>query len=667
MDSTAGFRRIKCVCGKKIRVSSQISILSLQCPRCGKTVSPTGVSTARASGLSRGFFFALLTAVAAIGGVAVSTVHGCIKADIEKTARAKAEATRAEAADWLEEGIKANPKEAKRIEQKLTQAVNDVHVADDITLQQSLEDTRETIRERLSEIGDFTQTRQSLVNAKGILGKGNLEPASIQEIRRFLDSYLAADPGRHDPADAQEARKILAEIDVTTDAGRVKAALDVLDDAAFLDAARTPPMDGLPPMHQSLKDYHRKWVFPKVHGEVSAERDKRRRDEEQARNIKEQKEKQRKFAVRPDFTGEILGEDPFVHQIGEWTYMLTGGKRISVLRSTDLVVWEDRGELLKASKMLTDFPGSLSKPECIKVVDGFAVRCEATKPGRPTEQFVFTAYVKTLDPKEITPDNNLLRVQNNGGGRLDRSVTLNGKKWQFGVKATMHYGNTGLYSFKERTKHGHSLTCVTVTCDGKPRSNLYKSREDWGVQDLGTLVLAEYRKYTDLGGVHPFLDSNGQLFLAHHFSDTERGDRKTICIRPIVFAADGWPLAGEPLSSSRKWPNDGAALQTGAWTHICTYNLVSEKWGINVSSLLGTGGLSTQQVEADGTIGGSKTGATWRQQGDFLTLEFPKPASDKRMPDANYVDECVLGGQGTWYVGRNQFGELIRGISRGIR
>ena len=178
MDSTAGFRRIKCVCGKKIRVSSQISILSLQCPRCGKTVSPTGVSTARASGLSRGFFFALLTAVAAIGGVAVSTVHGCIKADIEKTARAKAEATRAEAADWLEEGIKANPKEAKRIEQKLTQAVNDVHVADDITLQQSLEDTRETIRERLSEIGDFTQTRQSLVNAKGILGKGNLAPQS---------------------------------------------------------------------------------------------------------------------------------------------------------------------------------------------------------------------------------------------------------------------------------------------------------------------------------------------------------------------------------------------------------------------------------------------------------------------------------------------------------
>ena len=216
MDATASFRRIECVCGKKIRVASQISILSLQCPRCGKTVPSAGVSTARASGLSRGFFFAILTAVTAIGGVAVFTVRGCITADTERTARAKAEATRAEANDWLKGGIKANPQEADRIEQKLTQAVHDVHVADDKTLQQSLEDMREAIRERLSEIGEFTQTRQSLVSAKDILGKGNLEPASLLEVRRFLDSYLAADPGRHAPADAQEARKILAEIDVAT-------------------------------------------------------------------------------------------------------------------------------------------------------------------------------------------------------------------------------------------------------------------------------------------------------------------------------------------------------------------------------------------------------------------------------------------------------------------
>ena len=97
---------------------------------------------------------------------------------------------------------------------------------------------------------------------------------------------------------------------------------------------------------------------------------------------------------------------------------------------------------------------------------------------------------------------------------------------------------------------------------------------------------------------------------------------------------------------------------------MCTYNLVSDKWSLNAWDLLGTGALSTQRFEADGTIGGKKSGATWRQHGDFLTLEFPKPASDTRMPDANYVDECVLGGEGTWYVGRNQFGELIRGVYR---
>jgi hypothetical protein len=270
--------------------------------------------------------------------------------------------------------------------------------------------------------------------------------------------------------------------------------------------------------------------------------------------------------------------------------------------------------------------------------------------------------VKTLDPKEIAPDDNLLRVDK-GGDRLDRSVMLNGKKWQFGVRAANYRGNTTTdYSFTNRTSWGQSLTCVYVTCDGKPRPPLYKSLDGSDVQDLGTLVLSEYLKYTDLGGVHPFLDSNGQLFLAHHFADSTRSGKKTICIRPIVFSADGWPLAGEPLTESRKWKNNGDLLDMGYWIHIHTCSVVPKN--IDRWNLKSTGGLSKLHFEPAGTIGGTKTGITWRQNGDSLTLEFPKPPSDSRMPDANYIDECVVGGQGTWYVGRNQFGGLIRGISR---
>ena len=96
----------------------------------------------------------------------------------------------------------------------------------------------------------------------------------------------------------------------------------------------------------------------------------------------------------------------------------------------------------------------------------------------------------------------------------------------------------------------------------------------------------------------------------------------------------------------------------GDWMHIHTCRVVRRP----LLSFAETGALSKLTFELDGTIGGRKTGFTWKQKGDFLTLEFPKPASDTRIPDANYIDECVVGGQGTWYVGRNQFGGLIRGV-----
>lgn len=654
-NTTAGFRRIECVCGKRIRVADQINVLSLKCPRCGKTLLMSSAEPAR--GLPRGVLIALLTAVVALGGGAVLTVKGCIEIRRKTVAEENATATHAEATEWLKESTKADANTGAQIEKKLTQVVLDVYVADKGRLLQSLE----SIRKQLFKISTATETRKLLLTAKSILKRGNLEPATLMEMRKSLDAYLQADADSRDPGDAQEAHRMLGQIEAATDSSRVRAVLDALDDAAFFNAAQAPPKDGLPSLPAALRNYQQKWVFPKVYSDAAADRDKRRRDEEQARSVKAEEERRLKFAVRRDFIGEILGEDPFVYQRGEWTYMLTGGKRISVMRSTDLLIWEDRGELLKGSKLTADFPVSLSKPECFAEDGAIAVRCEATQAGRPTEQYVFTAYVKSLDPQEFAPDDNVLRVRKDGGGRLDRSVTLNGKKWQFGVGTTEYRGGADHYSFKNRTKHGHSLTCVHVTCDGKPRSNLYKAREDSRVKDLGTLVLGEYLKYSDLGGLHPFVDSKGQPFLAHHFSDTDRGGRRTICIRPIVFAADGWPLAGEPLSSSCKWQNDGAALKVGSWTHICTHNVVPHSWYFGLRE---TGGLSTQGFRADGTIGGRESGITWKQNGDFLTLEWPKPASDKRMPDANYVDECVLGGQGTWYVGRNQLGELIRGIYR---
>jgi hypothetical protein len=64
-------------------------------------------------------------------------------------------------------------------------------------------------------------------------------------------------------------------------------------------------------------------------------------------------------------------------------------------------------------------------------------------------------------------------------------------------------------------------------------------------------------------------------YLAHHYYDAEENGVPKLQIRPLVWGADGFPLAGEPLAelSSRPLTREESVrrLTTGTWKHSVNF------------------------------------------------------------------------------------------------
>jgi arabinan endo-1,5-alpha-L-arabinosidase len=155
----------------------------------------------------------------------------------------------------------------------------------------------------------------------------------------------------------------------------------------------------------------------------------------------------------------------------------------------------------------------------------------------------------------------------------------------------------------------------------------------------GTLVLAGYGRIHGPGHNAVLRDGNNE-YLVHHFYDGENSGLCTLQIRPLIWAKDGWPLAGEPIQKETKKPDTKGVA--GSWQHSVNFDT-----GDTISLL------------PEGTIN-RNTRNTWRLSGSNLQLRWYRDHA----PGGVRVDDCFVSPDGSWYVGRNQQGTIIRGVRR---
>jgi arabinan endo-1,5-alpha-L-arabinosidase len=155
----------------------------------------------------------------------------------------------------------------------------------------------------------------------------------------------------------------------------------------------------------------------------------------------------------------------------------------------------------------------------------------------------------------------------------------------------------------------------------------------------GTLVLAGYGRFRGPGH-NAVLREVGRDYLVHHYYDAEARGRSKLQIRPLIWANDGWPLAGEPGDRPTDAGNRAESV-LGRWRH--SVDFVPED---DIALLPG------------GAIGDPGTGATWRLAGAMLHLRWPRPDA----PGGAWEEECSLSPDVRWFVGRNQRGGVVRGV-----
>jgi arabinan endo-1,5-alpha-L-arabinosidase len=154
----------------------------------------------------------------------------------------------------------------------------------------------------------------------------------------------------------------------------------------------------------------------------------------------------------------------------------------------------------------------------------------------------------------------------------------------------------------------------------------------------GTLVLEGYGRFRGPGH-NAVLRERDTDYLVHHFYDAENGGRPALQIRPLVWGKDGWPLAGEPIQTEAKHSRKESVV--GSWQHSVNFEPG------NTISLL-----------PDGAINYKGARNTWRLSGSSLQLRWYR----KDAPGGVWLDNCLVSPDGSWYVGRNQHGAIVRGV-----
>lgn len=396
-------------------------------------------------------------------------------------------------------------------------------------------------------------------------------------------------------------------------------------------------------------------------------------------------------------TGEVAGvHDPAVIRDGEYYYLCSTGTGLPLRRSKDLMHWERCGQVFQEmpASVRASVPEAkdLWAPDLSHIAGRFHLYYSASVFGK-NKSCIALATSATLDPTSPQygwRDEGVVletRPGRDDFNAIDAHLAFDqqgqpwlafGSAWS-GIKlcridprtGKRPAGDSSLHSLASRNgkiveapfivhRGGYYYLFVSFDqcCRGVEstyRTLVGRSREITGpyvdrlgrslMEGGGTPVISSH-DHVRGPGHNAVVTHAGRDYLVHHFYDARAQGRRTLQIRPLLWAPDGWPLPGEPgvvLPPADARAELRPADVAGKWLHSAGFRDSRE------IELLGGGHIDREDARA-----------RWRLDGTRLTLSWPKKGSRE-----SWTDACILSPDGQWYVGRNQNDELIRGRRAG--
>lgn len=202
-------------------------------------------------------------------------------------------------------------------------------------------------------------------------------------------------------------------------------------------------------------------------------------------------------------------------------------------------------------------------------------------------------------------------------------------------------------------RDGHYYLFVSwgFTCKGK--DSTYRVMVGRSKAVLGPYVDFDGKKMVDGGGTL-VLASHGTVYGPGHNSVLHVGKRdwllhhvdnpgvpRRLQLRRMHWL-DGWPVAGEPAMERQQRPLSRLAVSdfAGTWHHSVDY-----------------GRPSTIKLRSDGAVDG---GGRWSHGKGRVVFRWRSPEA----PGGVWTDTLIVAPDGRSYVGRNQKGQIIRGVKK---
>ena len=379
--------------------------------------------------------------------------------------------------------------------------------------------------------------------------------------------------------------------------------------------------------------------------------------------------------------------DPTIIREGDWYYVFSSGAGVSIRRSKDLVDWEllspvfpgplpgwVREKISSPSPVIwapdilrfqnkyycyysystagsqrsviglamtdsldPDKPGAVWKDQGLIVestpnkdpynaIDPAMVVDEAGKPWLVWGSYWSGIYLAELDPStgKLSEGGKKHRLAANPTSNIEGAILRFREGFYY-----LFVSHNDFKNYNVKVGRSKQITGPYLDRLGKPMT-----------EGNGTPLIAGYGDSVGPGHCGVLLgDCPWYDLLVHHvLSEGARDARPTrdLQIRPLFWAADGWPLAGEPILQTP--PAQPRPLE-GWWRHR-----------------VGFGDVHRVLFRGNGTLS-ARSGAqgTWKLENKTLTLKWPRPEGGE------VVDVCILHPDGNSYVGRNIVDSDIRG------
>lgn len=391
--------------------------------------------------------------------------------------------------------------------------------------------------------------------------------------------------------------------------------------------------------------------------------------------------------------------DPSIARVGDtWVCVSTSGNSFGPIRtSTDLIHWTDHGPLLAdfPAWVRERFPRQRSMWAPDITVGEFGVRIyySVSQTFGRNDSMIGLLENPNFDPAR--PHDGWIdrgMVLDSVAGRdhfnaIDPELLIDqtGRHWLFwgsfwsGILVTELDPKTGMPKSDQRT-----VVAVNTEGNGNPIEApaliyhdgyyyLYVSREQCcqGVRSTYHMAMGRSKEPTGpfvdrtgkpmteggreivMRGTYPvfgpghndlFKLPDGRPMIAHHAydaRDTWHGNLwgiPTLCIRELIFDADGWPTIGAPITRLGDAINSPVDVR-GTWIHQSDF-------------------ARPMRIELldDGVARGPAGEGRWTLDGRLLTITWP--AGDGREP---FIDRITISSDGNWYGGQNQNRSILRG------